>query len=53
MISRYLALGCVFVAVALPAAAADATDRAARPWHASLKIYGLSMLLQMRRARQA
>src|SRR3954468_17178255 len=29
MVSRHLALGCVFVAVALPAAAADATDRAA------------------------
>jgi soluble lytic murein transglycosylase-like protein len=29
MVSRYLALGCVFVAVSLPAAAADATDRAA------------------------
>jgi soluble lytic murein transglycosylase-like protein len=29
MVSRYLALGCVFVAVSLPAAAADTTDRAA------------------------
>src|SRR3954465_11240724 len=29
MVSRYLALGCVFVAVSLPAAAADATERAA------------------------
>ena len=29
MVSRHLALGCVFAIVALPAAAADATDRAA------------------------
>src|SRR3954463_417539 len=29
MVSRHLALGCVFAVVALPAAAADATDRAA------------------------
>ena len=29
MVSRHLALGCVFAAVSLPAAAADATDRAA------------------------
>jgi hypothetical protein len=29
MVSRHLALGCVFVAVSLPAAAADTTDRAA------------------------
>src|SRR3954454_3609844 len=29
MVSRHLALGCVFVAVSLPAAAVDATDRAA------------------------
>ena len=28
MVSRHLALGCVFAVVALPAAAADATDRA-------------------------
>ena len=28
MVSRHLALGCVFAAVSLPAAAADATDRA-------------------------
>src|SRR5215210_1178479 len=29
MVSRHLALGCVFAAVSLPAAAADTTDRAA------------------------
>src|SRR3954452_23241230 len=29
MVSRHLALGCVFAAVSLPAAAAEATDRAA------------------------
>jgi soluble lytic murein transglycosylase-like protein len=29
MVSRHLALGCVFAAVSLPTAAADATDRAA------------------------
>ena len=29
MVSRHLALGCVFAAVSLPAAAADVTDRAA------------------------
>src|SRR3954465_8055823 len=29
MVSRHLALGCVFVAVSLPVAAADTTDRAA------------------------